>query len=100
MIKAAVCLHNYLRQTNNAYYCPAGFVDSQDCTGQIQPGKWRSIVDCLRNGALRPLPHPRGTRYPQSAVIVKNLMKRYFNSEHGNGIMSMDKVSKRKLWAC
>jgi hypothetical protein len=44
MVKAAVCLHNYLRQTNNACYCPAGFVDSQDNTGQIQPGEWRSIV--------------------------------------------------------
>ena len=83
MIKAAVCLHNYLRQTNNACYCPAGFVDSQDCTGQIRPGEWRSAVDSLQNGALRPLPHRRGTRYPQSAVTVRNLMKRYFNSGHG-----------------
>lgn len=83
MVKAAVCLHNYLRQTNNACYCPAGFVDSQDNTGQIQPGEWRSIVNDLGNGALRPLPNRRGTRYPQSAVAVRDLMTAYVNSEQG-----------------
>ena len=41
---AALCLHNYLRQTDNAGYCPTGFVDSEDSTGQIKPGEWRSIL--------------------------------------------------------
>ena len=83
MIKAAVCLHNYLRQTHNASYCPTGFVDSQDSTGEIQPGEWRSIVNDLDNGALRSLPRRRGTRYPQSAVVVRDLLKMYVNSECG-----------------
>ena len=37
--KAAVCLHNYLRQTNSASYCPSGFVDSEDGSGDIKPGE-------------------------------------------------------------
>ena len=40
IVKATVCLHNYLRQTNTASYCPSGFLDSEDSTGQIQPGVW------------------------------------------------------------
>ena len=41
IIQATVCLHNYLRQTNSAGYCPAGFVDCENATGEIKPGEWR-----------------------------------------------------------
>ena len=27
IVQTAICLHNYLRQTDTASYCPAGFVD-------------------------------------------------------------------------
>ncbi|XP_067053889.1 uncharacterized protein [Acropora muricata] len=30
IVQAAICLHNYLRQTKSAAYCPAGVVDSED----------------------------------------------------------------------
>ena len=36
IIKASICLHNFLRQTNSAGYCPAGFVDTYDNTGKIK----------------------------------------------------------------
>ena len=29
-VMAVISLHNYLRQTKNVYYCPTGFVDSED----------------------------------------------------------------------
>ena len=32
IIKACSCLHNYLMLTDNAYYAPQGFVDSNDNT--------------------------------------------------------------------
>ena len=32
-VMAAICLHNYLKQTDSARYCPAGFVDSFYGTG-------------------------------------------------------------------
>ena len=43
-VLAALSLHNYLRQTDNAGYCPSGFVDSEDSSGKIKPGEWRSIL--------------------------------------------------------
>ena len=32
---AAVCLHNYIGQTENALYCPTGFVDCVSSSGEI-----------------------------------------------------------------
>ncbi len=37
-VLAALCLNNYLRLTENALYCPDGFIDSEDRRG-------RKIVD-------------------------------------------------------
>ena len=42
-ILAGVALHNYLQQTENASYCPRGFVDSE-ANGEFRPGEWRRIV--------------------------------------------------------
>ena len=36
---ACLALHNYLRLTENASYCPSGFVDSVDDTGRIKEGE-------------------------------------------------------------
>ena len=78
-------MHNYLRQTNSAAYCPAGLIDSEDSTGQIKPGEWRAIVsEDGTNGALRSLPLPRGTRYPAAATEARETLKEYVNSEHGS----------------
>ena len=63
-VLAALCLHNYLRQTDNASYCPSGFVDSEDSSGQIKPGEWRSIVT-VGEGLVQ-LPRAHNTRYPES----------------------------------
>ena len=37
IVQATVCLHSYLRQTETALYCPSGFVDCMDQTGNIKP---------------------------------------------------------------
>ena len=47
-VLATLCLHNYLRPTDNAGYCPAGFVDCEDSTGRIKQGEWRSICSIWR----------------------------------------------------
>ena len=44
-ILAMIALHNYLRQTDNAFYTPAGFVDSVDSTGELVEGNWRNLID-------------------------------------------------------
>ena len=44
IISAVICLHNYLRLSDNAGYLPLGFVDCEKSTGEIIPGDWRSVV--------------------------------------------------------
>ena len=35
---AAIALHNYLQQTDNALYCPYSFIDSYDGNRNLKPG--------------------------------------------------------------
>ena len=59
IVQATVCLHNYLRLTDNAMYCPVGFVDSEDSSGEIREGEWRTIV-AADQGAFQHIETPRG----------------------------------------
>ena len=43
-VLACLALHNYLRLTDNVSYCPSGFTDSYDDTGNLQEGKWRTLA--------------------------------------------------------
>lgn len=83
--KAAVCLHNYLRQTNSAGYCPTGFVDCEDASGTIKPGEWRGILRTEGgHGALQPIAPLRGRRHTNSAVEVRDALTKYFVSDEGS----------------
>ena len=77
--KAAVCLHNYLRLTENAGYIPAGFIDREDSTGNIVPGDWRNEVNAT-DGGLRGLNRIGGNRYTFDAGDSRQAFKNYFNS--------------------
>ena len=81
IIQAAICLHNYARQTNSAVYCLAGFVDSEDRSGKIKEREWRRIVSA--ESALRPLPLARGSRRVKTAVENKEILKNYLVSSEG-----------------
>ena len=39
IVLATITLHNYLNQTENAHYTPAGFIDSENSTGEIIAGQ-------------------------------------------------------------
>ena len=54
-VLACLCLHNYLRLTDNAFYCQAGFVDSFEETGNLKQVEWRGWV--IGNKGLLPLNH-------------------------------------------
>ncbi|KAJ8911943.1 hypothetical protein NQ315_016287 [Exocentrus adspersus] len=41
MIKATICLHNYLMGGRHELYCPTNFVDTEDINGNITSGLWR-----------------------------------------------------------
>jgi len=49
--KAAIALHNFLRTEESAVYCPPGFVDGEDGSGNVIPGSWRDSGDT--SGLLR-----------------------------------------------
>ena len=77
--------HNYVRQTNGATCSPAGFIDSEDATGQIKPGEWRAIVsEDGTSGALSPLPLPIGAKYSTAANEARETLREYVNSNHGS----------------
>ena len=79
-ILAAIALHNYLGQTENASYCPYGFVDSDCGNGQIHPGDWRST----QSSCLQQLSNVRGSRYEEDAKEMGEALKDYLNSEEGS----------------
>ena len=84
IIQSTVCLHNYLRQTATSLYCPSGFVDSFDNTGNIKPGEWRSQVPKDDSGAMRHLSKVRGSRYNNSAIEIREGLCDYLNSAQGS----------------
>ena len=51
--KAAIALHNYLRTTESTVYCPPGFIDGEDGSGNIVDGSWRQDDD--PSSGLEPL---------------------------------------------
>ena len=80
--QAAVCLHNYLRQTEPAIYCPTGFVDSFDDSGNILLGEWRNITSADGNkSVMQDLPSPRACRYANSALETRKTLKYFLNSD-------------------
>lgn len=95
--QAACCLHNYLRQTDCATYCPAGFIDSFNSSGDILPGQWRCSVsgDGNNGSAIQTLTPPRGSRYSNSAVEVREALKEYVNSDAGAVSWQWDYVRSR-----
>ena len=82
IVAATVCLHSYLRLTDNANYIPAGFVDSEDISGNIVPGDWRHEVD-NEGAGLRTVRQTGGNRYPYDAGIARENFMEYYNSPEG-----------------
>lgn len=78
--KAAICLHNYLQLTDNAFYVPSGFVDSENADGSLSPGDWRAIVQYDESGMVS-LGHVGGNRYTLEASNSRNDFKEYFNND-------------------
>ena len=83
IIKACVCLHNYLKQLENANYTPRGFVDSEDANGNFLAGTWRSIVS-TDESALHPIKKRSCNNFSKSAKATRDSFKTYFNSKAGS----------------
>lgn len=78
--KAAICLHNYLQLTDNAFYVPSGFVDSDNVDGSLSPGDWRAIAQNDESGTVS-LGHVGGNRYTLEASNSRNDFKEYLNND-------------------
>ena len=81
-VLACLALHNYLRLTDNASYCPSGFTDSYDDTGNLKEGKWRTLA--VGNEEMLPLSRVKGFCYSKNAVEMRNSLRRFLNIEEGS----------------
>ena len=89
---AAVILHNYLQQAENASYCSRGFVDSE-IDADFRPGVWRCAVrDDF--ACFKPFVKAHGSRYENSAVKMKADLKHYLNSAEGLLPWQLDYVQR------
>ena len=80
MLMATLTIHNFLRKSpsRNIYY-PAGLADSENRSGELNPGTWRT--DPPSNSVL-PLQVPStGHNASKDAKHVRELFKDYFCNE-------------------
>ena len=79
---ACMTLHNYLRQTDNARYCPSKFIDCESGSGKIKNGEWRCLIDGS-NGAISSIPNVRGSRYKKDAIEMRSSLMNYLKGVGG-----------------
>ena len=89
---ACLALHNYLRQTKNASYSPSGFTDSEDNSGNLIPGEWRSLNN--RNNAFEDLSRTHGSPVASEALEIQLELKHYRNSQEGSLPWQVDYIRR------
>lgn len=82
IIKACLCLQNYLMLTDNAYYATKGLVDSNDNSGAIIEGNW--ISEAPELGGEICFIQTRINRHSVNAHQVRERFERYFKSKEGS----------------
>ena len=87
---ACLCLHNYLRQTENSLYTTQGFVDVELADGKIKEGEWRSQAG--QDGYLKLMKPPKGGRRKVVANELRENLKHFVNSEIGSVPWQVDYV--------
>jgi hypothetical protein len=80
-VLATMALHNYLNQTDNAKYCPYGFVDCTSADGSIKEGSWRREGDQdVKSMTDIPQKHGGGGRnFTAGTEAMQNALKDYVN---------------------
>ena len=87
VVKACVCLHNYLLLTDSAKYVPSGFVDSYSVDGEIVHG------DRRKDGApLQNLPPQGSNNFASNAKHVRDTFCTYVNSDTGSIPWQLDYI--------
>ena len=83
ILSTPIVVHNYLRLTENATYCPSGCIDSENSNGPIVPGDWRSLTT-TENNLMINVPPVRGSRYCQDALAMRDALIDFVKSEEGH----------------
>ena len=94
---ATIALHNYLRQTDNASYCPCGFLESENSSGEIIPGHWRreiGVGSSAGSDGVVPVPTLRGSRRSENALQMRDCLMEYVNSDTGSLNWQVDYVRR------
>ena len=96
-VMACLALHNYLRQTDNAFYSPQGFMDSEESSGNVRPGLWRSASESDEGrNCFQRLKKVKGSRYSNDAIHMRENLKKYVNSDVGSLPWQLDYVRRTK----
>ena len=79
-VLACICLHNYLRLTENSCYTPRGFIDVATKGGDIKHVEWRSHQ--VQDSAIKPITKIKGRKNKSHAKLVREKLKVYVNEEN------------------
>ncbi|XP_033117486.1 protein ALP1-like [Anneissia japonica] len=90
IIKATLCLHNYLIKTENARYSPSGFVDCYD-GGELEEREWRNVVE--GDNGMGALQANHANNYSFDAKMIRDNLREYVNSVDGSVAWQNETVS-------
>ena len=93
IVKAWLCLHNYLRLIMSAQYIPKGFADCKNGSGEIIAGYWRKIVPNDSNGLAQLKKYTN--KYGSSAKEIREIFERYSNSDEGSLPWQLNYIKNR-----
>ena len=93
-----MALHNYLRQTDNAVYTLAGFVDTESRDDSIKEGEWRSMKGVDEN-TFKSINPVQGSCYTKDALKVRETLTKYVNSENGSVPWQFDYIRRTSHYA-
>jgi hypothetical protein len=79
IVKASVCLHNYLLLIDTAKYVPMGFADSYSISSEVVHGEWRKEPA----GGMRPLRAQGFNKFTSNAKQTRDRFFNFVNSETG-----------------
>ena len=96
-----LALHNYLRLTENTYYSPAGFVDSESSIGRTilrkkkkNPEDWLNDVNEELCNGFSNARKIHGSKYSLGAIEMRENLKNYLNSKKGSVLWPLDYVRR------
>ncbi|KAJ8938018.1 hypothetical protein NQ314_011630 [Rhamnusium bicolor] len=75
IIKATVCLHNFIMKKNSSYFMP-NLVDQEKPNKTVTPGTWRQDASILK-----PIGRLGNNNYMGTTKAIRDTFRDYFNEE-------------------